>query len=557
MKTQHFLATVLASFLLPGSFAFVRGEDDAGNAEVQRLVEQLGADQPADREAATARLLEIGEPVRTALEAASKSEDAETKHRAKIILDKLDLRKSSVEELFSGGSNDVYRTLAVIENRGRGGGESALDASDRAAIIQMALKDDRADYEVRQRLLSIISSQKLRSTWPALITLAEKEPETAVTALRTLKALNVPEATEEITRIAPGLCASESVGDVINELFRLKIDRDVLARVIEGALESDAGDGRTFTLLAFAAKKQIPLSATVVLDKILSADANYANYWRQHIKNAVCPAGLADEVKKRWKDVDATNLGHFVAIIKEAKLRELVPLLVEAWSQPWVAGRAETQQVAQAQRWSYVQTNQACAQIVEAVKRLGGEEQLVALLSDEKAETRIAALQMLQAARFRGVFEETERLLKDSDSRVRAEALGLAALIDPVGATASVETCLDDPDATVSTRAVRILVALKGTACTDGILRFLRDGRPALVAAAIDVLPDLDLDKVLSELLAMHGEPATSSTALYAMAVLISKSSPVRRHEIMLAIQGKVDPGALEQQLRLLQAIPR
>jgi hypothetical protein len=50
---------------------------------IQRLVEQLGSDSFAEREAATKALKEIGEPALEALEEAAKSTDSGAKARAK------------------------------------------------------------------------------------------------------------------------------------------------------------------------------------------------------------------------------------------------------------------------------------------------------------------------------------------------------------------------------------------------------------------------------------------------------------------------------------------
>jgi WD40 repeat protein len=60
-----------------------------GDTEVERLIKQLGSDEFAERETATKRLQEIGEPAFGALYKAATSADAEVRLRAEHILNKL------------------------------------------------------------------------------------------------------------------------------------------------------------------------------------------------------------------------------------------------------------------------------------------------------------------------------------------------------------------------------------------------------------------------------------------------------------------------------------
>jgi WD40 repeat protein len=60
-----------------------------GDTEVERLIKQLGSDEFVERETATKRLQEIGDPALGALDKAATSADAEVRRRAEYILDKL------------------------------------------------------------------------------------------------------------------------------------------------------------------------------------------------------------------------------------------------------------------------------------------------------------------------------------------------------------------------------------------------------------------------------------------------------------------------------------
>src|SRR5262245_5524581 len=60
-----------------------------GDTEVERLIKQLGSDEFGERETATKRLQEIGDPALGALDKAATRADAEVRRRAEYILDKL------------------------------------------------------------------------------------------------------------------------------------------------------------------------------------------------------------------------------------------------------------------------------------------------------------------------------------------------------------------------------------------------------------------------------------------------------------------------------------
>src|SRR5438552_2008573 len=59
---------------------------DPDDAEIARLVKQLGDDDFYKREAASKRLAEIGEPAFDALHKAETSDDLEVRHRAENIV---------------------------------------------------------------------------------------------------------------------------------------------------------------------------------------------------------------------------------------------------------------------------------------------------------------------------------------------------------------------------------------------------------------------------------------------------------------------------------------
>jgi WD40 repeat protein len=82
------------------------------DAEIARLVEQLGSDKFKEREAASTRLAEIGEPALDALDKAATSDDPEVRRRAADIVAVLE-NKLYGAELCLTGHTDGVRCVCV------------------------------------------------------------------------------------------------------------------------------------------------------------------------------------------------------------------------------------------------------------------------------------------------------------------------------------------------------------------------------------------------------------------------------------------------------------
>src|ERR1022692_122836 len=82
-----------------------QAEVQPDDKEIERLVKQLGSDVFKDREAATKRLKEIGEP---ALDALRKAKDTlEVRRRAEAIIVAIDDRMNGKELLLTGHTGEV------------------------------------------------------------------------------------------------------------------------------------------------------------------------------------------------------------------------------------------------------------------------------------------------------------------------------------------------------------------------------------------------------------------------------------------------------------------
>ena len=116
MRIQRILPALLVGLALAG-LAGVSPADTAKaeDAKIEKLVEQLGSDTFAEREAATAALAKLGMPALEALRKGAASKDSEIRKRAKDILVKLEKEAASAEVLTPTRVHLVYKDTPLKE----------------------------------------------------------------------------------------------------------------------------------------------------------------------------------------------------------------------------------------------------------------------------------------------------------------------------------------------------------------------------------------------------------------------------------------------------------
>src|SRR5947209_7543798 len=97
---------------IAGPVLFGAAPPSGSKAEVERLIEQLGSDDFDEREAASKRLAEFGEPALDALHRALMSDDLEVRCRARRIVALME-KKLSYEQLRLTGHAGEVRSVCV------------------------------------------------------------------------------------------------------------------------------------------------------------------------------------------------------------------------------------------------------------------------------------------------------------------------------------------------------------------------------------------------------------------------------------------------------------
>ena len=126
-------ALIAAAFFAPANLC--RGDQPAA-AEIDALIEQLGADTFVERETATERLVEMGLAARPALQQAAKGSDRETRQRAEqivVLIEELDFERRLAAFAAGEDENEDYDLPGWSRYREVAG----ADASARELFVEM------------------------------------------------------------------------------------------------------------------------------------------------------------------------------------------------------------------------------------------------------------------------------------------------------------------------------------------------------------------------------------------------------------------------------------
>jgi hypothetical protein len=116
MRTRHLLAALIVVGVgLLGSVPTSPADEAPSKENLDKLIDQLGSGNFAEREKASKELAAIGVPALEALRKAAKSEDAEVRKRIEEILPKIERQAESIRVLAAKRVNLVYKDTPLTE----------------------------------------------------------------------------------------------------------------------------------------------------------------------------------------------------------------------------------------------------------------------------------------------------------------------------------------------------------------------------------------------------------------------------------------------------------
>ena len=141
--------------------------------------------------------------------------------------------------------------------------------------------------------------------------------------------------------------------------------------------------------------------------------------------------------------------------------------------------------------------------------------------------------------------------LDDEDPQVRRQAAGAVAALGYADAADRLRARLKDEHAGVRADALRAIGALDGDAATRTVLDHLLGGDADLQAAAVELLPRMDLDVAIDAL--TTPENLDRYIVRYAIASLVASTDRSVLHRVMARAGERLKTEDLNEMIRLIQ----
>lgn len=504
--------------------------------EVGRLIEQLGADEPAARDEAVAALLAMGADILPILEKAEPG-DPEVKARLKRVVAKLALPKSWAKDLLEQNPVQAYQKLEQAM------GNNELDNEDAARILDVVLRDEACSPEMTQYMLNIAQNRRLRELWPTLVALAAEDRSQMV--VNTLQRLQPPpEAADAILDLLPKLTNSSQVTQLLELVARMKIDPARLNAALDRLLSPETDESIAGQVMGYINNGRIDAPLSTILRCWRDFPA-----WRQSaLKNALMrtkPDESVGGVFLMLESADPDETATAADYIAKHRIVE--------GAEPLLAALVRTPEPATSGVVIYPYYTQpagARARILAALRTLKADE-LAAGWLDGGGPDPAHVIALVAELKLTALAPRVAERLGHADPEIRRRAASAVAALGFAGAADLLRERLKDEHAGVRADSLRALGRLEGAGATRTVLDQLLGGDADLQAAAIELLPQMDLDAVIDTL--TTPENVQRYIVRYAIASLVASTDRAVLHRVMTRAGESLKAEDLHEMIRLIQ----
>jgi HEAT repeat protein len=517
--------------------------------EVLKLVEKLNADDVAQRAQAEADLMALGEGVVPHLEKARPGAPAEARARIDSILQEVTLARRWVKDLAEEDDpSNAYRRLEEAFKA------KTLDRKQLVRIVSAAFQSESVNENLRQYMFSLVDRHKMREIWPALVQLvAREDPDGRSNAISYLQRLRPPkEAADEILKLLVKTRNRSSSMQLLELALSLKPDKAKLDAAVQALLDSEADEDTRTTVLGYISQGRLQVSLGTAL-RVWRAQRPMRN--NAYTREAILRTPPDESVKDVVALLSSSELDEVVLAADYAARHRVaaaaVPL-VEALQRQSREGPSTAPLMVWAGDQYYNSAGQVRGVLVRALRALNVEEQARGWLKGEGPPSRAAVLALAGELEIKSLAGEVAACLDDKDPALRREAAKALGALRHEESAPKLEARLKDEIVAVRREALSSIARIRGAAATPIVLDQLRSENPDIQAAAVGLLPSMDLEAVLDEL---TREPTLGRPySRYALAVVMVNGGELVTHRVMARVGGKIPASELTDLVRLVQA---
>jgi hypothetical protein len=489
---------------------------------VQELVEKFGDEAIAEREAAVAELLAMGEAVLPLLEKAKGAAAGEARARIEKVIGELTLPTRWAKEIIEGDPGQGYQRLDQAL-RGK-----ELDRAQGARILSAVLLNEASSPEHRNYMINIAERHRIREIWPALLQLLGRDDPGNENFAYNLQRLRLPrEAAPALLKLIPKLQNSNISYQLLEIARGLKPERAAMEACIGAILEGEDENMRT-NVLSSLRQGRYPAPLRSLLKCWRSNPALRPHLIREPIL-ATPPGDALADMLDLFKSAEADDVQLAIDYVARQKVAAGAGALAKlAEDSPELRPRA-----------------------VLALKALRCVEEVRKWIAGQGGPGRRAAIALAGELAWAETGPDIARCLDDPDAGVRKDAAVAVGALKVADAAPKLEALIKDGDAGVRRAAVLSLAALLGKGATKTVLAQMRSENADVQAAAVEALPLVDAEQALAELTTEEalGRPITR----YALAFMIVKGGQPTLHRVMARAGAKLSVDELHGLVRLIQ----
>src|SRR5258705_5070517 len=210
---------------------------------VQELVEKFGDEAIAEREAAVAELLAMGETVLPLLDKVKGAATGEAKARIEKVIGELTLPARWAKEIIDGDASQGYQRHDQAQRN------KELDRAQAGRVLSAVLLAEASTADHRNYVIQIADRHRIRDIWPALVQLLGRDEPGNENFVYNLQRLRPPkEAAPALLKLIPKV-QNFNVSYQLLEIARnLKPERAAMEACIGAILEGDDENLRTNVL---------------------------------------------------------------------------------------------------------------------------------------------------------------------------------------------------------------------------------------------------------------------------------------------------------------------
>lgn len=510
--------------LLPVTAAATQDDEK----EVRRLVAQLAANDPNERDDATGKLIAMGEGIIPILKKLD-PKDREARSRLNRVLEALELPRQWADDLLELQPHMAISKIQMAIQ------QNEITKVEASRILAVTLLDKECTDDMQRMLMSTATSLRLKGLWRPLVKRAEKGNRWDSYTVRYLQNVRLPkEAAGHLLAALPKMRDRNMLMQVIEIVARLDTDPEAIADAVDKVFHEKADDVMVTNMLSYISQGRIKAPLRTMLR--LWDEQSYLR--QSYLRNAILKSQPDKSVDRMYTMLDSTAQDEVLLAIEyigKHRLTDGLAPMIQRFNK------------SDAREYNYR------PRIIQNLKALRPAKKLKEWLASGGPPPRLAVIPVVVALGLADLGPDVAACLDDEDPEVRAAAASALSGMKYGEAVVKLMKMIDDKSPTVRAAALRSVAMIQGKKATALMMKHLLADDPDMQAAAVEHLPQMDLDVVIETL--TSDENLDRYIVRYAIATMMAHGDKATMNRIMARVGDRLSTEELNAMIRLIELV--